>query len=74
MSPIEKEQMLKDARVHLHFCLEVHRMQHEAGRYFLHAHLLSATSWKDTGVINIVGMNGAIKTRAHVQILDDANY
>ena len=43
MSPVEKEKRPKEARVHLTFCLELYKIQHQEGRYFLPEHPLSTT-------------------------------
>ena len=34
----EKEERTKDARMHLNFCMELHRTQHGAGIHLLHEH------------------------------------
>ena len=44
----QKEKRMKLAREHVVFCIKLHKLQHESGRYFLHEHPLSAQSWSDT--------------------------
>ena len=41
-------------------------MQHQAVRYFLHGHPLSATSWKEKGTINLAAVMRVIKTKVHM--------
>ena len=44
------------AMVHMRFCMELYRLQHEAGRYFVHEHPAFATSWGEDVVRQIRGM------------------
>lgn len=66
MDEEETERRMKHVRVHLKFCLELHRMQHEAGRYFSHEHPRSATSWGNHGVMISAGVGGVMETHAHM--------
>ena len=45
---------------------EMYRIQHENGRYLPNEHPFSATSWKESGVVNLAGMRGTMKTKAHM--------
>ena len=36
---------MQDAISHLVFCLEIYHLQEQSGRYYLHEHPASATSW-----------------------------
>ena len=40
------QKMIKEATVHIDWCVELYRMQAEQGGYFLHEHPSGATSWK----------------------------
>ena len=60
----ENAQRSKHARMHLNFCLELYKLQHEAGMYLLHEHPQGVTSWKEIGVFRSVGFRGVIQTSA----------
>ena len=45
--PIKQQQKVVAGRIHLAFCAELYQMQLSAGRYFLHEHPLTASSWKE---------------------------
>ena len=38
--------IMAEGIVHMNFCVELYRMQMDSGRFFLHEHPLSASSWK----------------------------
>ena len=40
------QRKLDEAEVHIKFCLSLYEIQRRAGRYYLHEHPRSATSWK----------------------------
>ena len=42
---------MADAQKHVKFCLELYEMQRSAGRYFLHEHPNTATSWQMPEVV-----------------------
>ena len=42
-----------EGKLHLAFCMEMYREQIKSGRYFLHEHPWSASSWKEFSVENI---------------------
>eukprot|EP00972_Heterocapsa_arctica_P042704 6296306-Heterocapsa_arctica.AAC.1 len=50
MDPSARSIMMERARTHLHFCIELYNIQLKAGRYFLHEHPATATSWSDPEV------------------------
>eukprot|EP00972_Heterocapsa_arctica_P038713 5705602-Heterocapsa_arctica.AAC.1 len=62
MDPDQKAIMMSPARTHLHFCLKLYNIQLRAGRYFLHEHPATATSWKDPEVINFMRQAGVDTT------------
>ena len=43
---------------------ELDKAQLEDGRYFLHGHPRSATSWKERGVTHLAGMKGVMEIHA----------
>eukprot|EP00972_Heterocapsa_arctica_P060005 8849694-Heterocapsa_arctica.AAC.1 len=65
MDPTQKAIMISRARTHLHVCLKRYNIQLKAGRYFLHEHLATATSWKDPKVINFMRRAGVDTTVMH---------
>merc|ERR1739836_104715 len=53
MDPAEVAERKRIARVHLEFCAKLYRIQHRAGRYFIHEHPNSATSWQEEAIASI---------------------
>ena len=49
---------MRDALVHLRFCVELRREQMRHGRYFLHEHPAYATSWQDDTMRELMGEHG----------------
>ena len=47
MSPDERTRRRKEARAHLEFSAKLYRIQVASGRYFLHEHPQSASSWHE---------------------------
>lgn len=62
----EQYRRIRAARVLLSCCIELYELQHEEGRYLIHGHPFSAASWNQQGMMALVGMECAIKTRAHL--------
>ena len=62
LGPAEKQRRMNRARMHLKFACTLHLLQHNAGRYFVHAHPRSASSWAEQCVIDVVRMTGAVFT------------
>eukprot|EP00972_Heterocapsa_arctica_P030953 4551549-Heterocapsa_arctica.AAC.1 len=63
MDPTQKAIMMRRARTHLDVCLKLYHIQLKAGRYFLHEHPATATSWQDPEVIKCmqqVGVDTAV--------------
>ena len=56
--------MLGRAIRHVEFMIVIYRMQIDGGRYFLHEHPLSATSWKLDEVRKLVAEPGVLTTTA----------
>lgn len=44
--------------VHIRFCMELYQKQHDGGRYFIHEHPTSATSWAVPEVRRIMQIDG----------------
>ena len=53
----EKERAL----VHLNFCIDLYREQHKHGRYFVHEHPASATSWQTEKMESLSSETGVLK-------------
>ena len=48
---------------HLIFCVHVYKLQMKGGRYFLHVHPLTATSWQAPSIKEVMKEYGVITTR-----------
>ena len=44
--PVKFEKEMKNARSHIKFCIELYRIQMSSGRFFMHEHPHSASSWQ----------------------------
>ena len=62
----EKDGRSREIMVHMTFRLKVYKLQHHEERHLLHEHLLSTTSRRETGMINLAGIKAMIKTNAHM--------
>ena len=51
MEQEEIDRRMKEARIHLEFVCSLYRLQHDAGRYFIHEHPQGAGSWSEDIVI-----------------------
>ena len=61
------------AMVHIRFCMELYKLQMDDGRYFLHEHPASATSWAEPEVQRIeqmVGVRVAIGDQCQYEAAD----
>ena len=59
----DPEKMMQDDQLDetlLHFGMEVYKDRHAKGRWFLHEHPWSATSWQDEKVVEVASMPGVI--------------
>jgi hypothetical protein len=54
MTPDEVRRRMAEARLHLEFCAEVYKEQMRAERHFLHEHPLTATSWQEQCVVDLL--------------------
>ena len=50
VDPAVKQKRLKQARKHLNASVVFYKRQIERGKYFLHEHPLSASSWYEEGI------------------------
>jgi len=50
MDPDEVRRRMREARTHLHFCVQVYHNQLSRGKDFLHEHPLGASSWREEGI------------------------
>ena len=46
------------AMVHIRFTMELYKIQHAAGRYFLHEHPAYATSWQEEAMAELMKEQG----------------
>ena len=60
---VVQERLLR-ARSHLEFCTKLYALQIHHGRYFLHEHPQSATSWREECVQKILGEEGVTYANA----------
>ena len=58
----ERERRMDQARIHLRFVCGLHLLQHRAGRYFIHEHPRSASSWEEPCVQEVRRKTGAVLT------------
>ena len=49
-TPAAWAEMMKKAEVHIQFCITLYEIQRRAGRYYLHEHPRTATSWGLKGI------------------------
>ena len=54
----------KGAIRHIEFCTAIYRLQSAAGRYWVHEHPESASSWSWMTMVKLHGLPGVIKVRA----------
>ena len=58
-APGKIEEEKRRARAHLEFCAKLHKLQHDAGRYFMHEHPLGARSWQEASIVGVAQATGA---------------
>ena len=64
MDPEKVAERKRIARIHLEFCAKLYKLQHAAGRYFLHEHPDSASSWHEDTFMNLCQLDGVLTVRA----------
>ena len=62
----KKEKLLKNAVMHVRFCCEIYKLQVAEGRYFLHEHPQTASSWKLKCVQEVEKLEGVMTMVAHM--------
>ena len=65
MDPNRVKKLVKDARRHLKLACRLYRRQIDAGKFFLHEHPLTASSWQLPEVKKILQAPGVGTTTAH---------
>ena len=65
MTPEERERRKVEAKLHVDFCAQLYRIQHEEGRLFLHEHPDRATSWKEPSIQAIAKIKDVLYVKAH---------
>ena len=55
MDPIKWEALWNKGVRHMLFAIKLYRIQHDAGRFFLHEHPASASSWRPAGTAKSSG-------------------
>ena len=66
MDPVKWENMWNKGVRHMQFAVKLYRIQHEAGRFFLHEHPASASSWKLPEMQSLMTDLGIKKTSSHM--------
>ena len=64
MDPDVVAERKKAARVHLEFCAKLYKLQHRAGRHFLHEHPRSASSWHEETITDLCQFEGVLTVTA----------
>ena len=63
---VKQRQKVIAGRIHLAFCVELYQMQLSAGRYFLHEHPQSASSWNVECIKRVRAVNGVDAVVGHM--------
>eukprot|EP00973_Karenia_brevis_P043456 6022317-Karenia_brevis.AAC.1 len=66
MSPAVAQDRWNRSVGHLKFCTIIYKMQMDAGRYLVHEHPLSATSWKQPCIQELQIDERVMKTKANM--------
>jgi len=61
--PEEVRRLRVEAELHMNFVAELYKIQHAAGRYFLHEHPWQASSWKLDSMQEVAKLDGVMKVR-----------
>ena len=56
------QRRLENAKRHIMFCIELYNMQLRGGRFFLHEHPESASSWRLPEIMQMILMDGVLTT------------
>ena len=61
MSGIERDKLVIEARVHLHFCMQLYKDQMARHRYFFHEHPSTDAGCNAAGAQEVMGMPGVMR-------------
>ena len=64
--PNEANRKMIEAKIHLSFCAELYQMQIDGGRYYLHEHPTSASSWQQPCIQKVIKHPDNLTTRIHM--------
>ena len=67
MDPSVVKDKFAYARRHLEFAMKLYKLQMQEGRYFLHGHPESASSWEERCAREVLGMKGVSKVIAQIR-------
>ena len=62
----EKNKQWEQALTHLNFCVELYKLQYNHGRYFLHEHPASASSWQRSSIMELYKLSGVDRVVSHM--------
>ena len=65
MDPAKLKMLLREARAHLKCSCRLYRRQINAGKFFLHEHPLTASSWKLPDIKRVLGIPGVGVATCH---------
>ena len=66
MNKEDVERVIAYGTVHLDFCIELYKMQHENGVYFLHEHPHGASSWHNRKMLELLNTPGVHRIKSHM--------
>ena len=66
MRPDNWDKMREHGKKHLKFACELYKIQHSAGRYFIHEHPDTANSWEEHCVQQVMNLKGVVTVKSHM--------
>ena len=66
MKPEVVKRLQNEGIMHLRFCVELYNMQCDNGRYFVHEHPYSASSWGDREMLRLIYRDGVVFGKGHM--------
>jgi hypothetical protein len=66
MKPEVVKRLQNEGVMHLRFCVELYNMQCDNGRYFVHEHPYSASSWGDREMLRLIYREGVVFGKGHM--------
>ena len=73
----ERSRRIAETMFHSNVCTKFHAIRHKSERHIFHEDPQSASSWEELGMMVLAGVEGVIRTKAHIcrhgvtQISDD---